>query len=57
MSRKVDECQPLPPTPSTPPSFFMMLLPGVSGLHVPASQLDVSTFCWIRWVHDFPPVY
>ena len=57
MSRKVDECQPLPPTPSTAPSFFMMLLPGVSGLHVPASQLDVSTFCWIRWVHDFPPVY
>jgi hypothetical protein len=18
---------------------------------------SLSTFCWIRWVHDFPPVY
>ena len=27
------------------------------GLHSPTFRLNVSTFCWIRWVHDFPPVY
>ena len=31
----------------------------VSGrrLHSSTFRLNVSTFCWIRWVHDFPPVY
>jgi len=28
-----------------------------SGLHSFTLQLNVSTFCWIRRVHDFPPVY
>jgi len=27
------------------------------GLHSSTFRLNVSTFCWIRWVHDFPPVY
>jgi hypothetical protein len=26
------------------------------GLHSSTFQLNVSTFCGIRWVHDFPPV-
>jgi hypothetical protein len=26
-------------------------------LHSSAFRLNVSTFCGIRWVHDFPPVY
>jgi len=30
---------------------------GGQGLTVVHFQLNVSTFCWIRWVHDFPPVY
>ena len=31
-------------------------LPG-RGLHSSTFRLNVSTFCGIRWVHDFPPVY
>jgi hypothetical protein len=27
------------------------------GLHSSTFWLNVSTICWIRWVHDFPPVY
>ena len=27
------------------------------GLHSSTFWLNVSTFCWIRWVHDYPPVY
>jgi hypothetical protein len=27
------------------------------GLHFSTCLLNVSTFCWIRLVHDFPPVY
>ena len=27
------------------------------GLHTSTFRLKVSTFCWIRWVHDFKPVY
>jgi len=27
------------------------------GLHSFSLQLNVSTFCGIRWVHDFPPIY
>jgi len=27
------------------------------GLHSSTFRLNVSTFCGIRWVHDFPPVY
>jgi hypothetical protein len=27
------------------------------GLHSSTFRLNVSTFCWIRWVHDFHPVY
>jgi hypothetical protein len=27
------------------------------GSHSSTFRLNVSTFCWIRWVHDFPPVY
>ena len=27
------------------------------GLHSSTFRLNVSTICWIRWVHDFPPVY
>ena len=31
--------------------------PGGRGLHSSTFRLNVSTFCGIRWVHDFPPVY
>ena len=31
-------------------------LPG-RGLHSSTILLNVSTFCGIRWAHDFPPVY
>ena len=27
------------------------------GLHSSTFRLNVSIFCWIHWVHDFPPVY
>ena len=27
------------------------------GLHSSTFRLNVSTFCGIRWVHHFPPVY
>ena len=27
------------------------------GLHSSTFRLNVSTFCGIRWVHVFPPVY
>ena len=27
------------------------------GLHSSTFRVNVSTFCGIRWVHDFPPVY
>jgi hypothetical protein len=27
------------------------------GSHSSTFQLNVSPFCGIRWVHDFPPVY
>ena len=27
------------------------------GLHSSTIRLNASTFCGIRWVHDFPPVY
>jgi H+/Cl- antiporter ClcA len=27
------------------------------GLHSSTILLNVSTFCGIRWAHDFPPVY
>jgi hypothetical protein len=27
------------------------------GLHSFTFQLNISTFCGIRWVRDFPPVY
>jgi len=27
------------------------------GSHSFPLQLNVSTFCWTRWVHDFAPVY
>ena len=27
------------------------------GLHSSTFQLNLSTFCWIRWLHEFPPVY
>jgi hypothetical protein len=27
------------------------------GLHSPSFRLNVRTFCWIRRVHGFPPVY
>jgi hypothetical protein len=27
------------------------------GLHSSTFRLNVSTFCGVRWVHDFPPVY
>jgi hypothetical protein len=27
------------------------------GLHSSNFRLNVSTFCGIRWVHYFPPVY
>jgi hypothetical protein len=30
---------------------------GGRGLHSSTFQLNVSTFCGIRWVHVFPPVY
>jgi len=30
---------------------------GGRGLHSYTIQLNVSTFCGICWVHDFPPVY
>jgi hypothetical protein len=27
------------------------------GLRSSTFRFIVSTFCWIRWVHDLPPVY
>ena len=27
------------------------------GLHSSTFRLNVSTFCGIRWVHNYPPVY
>ena len=38
---------------------FVDLLPVAlgRGLHSSTFRLNVSTFSWIRWVHDFPPVY
>jgi len=27
------------------------------GLHSSTFRLNVSIFCGIRWLHDFPPVY
>jgi len=27
------------------------------GLHSSTIRRNISTFCGIRWVHDFPPVY
>jgi len=32
-------------------------LPPGRGLHSSTFRLNVSIFCGIRWVHDFPPVY
>jgi len=32
-------------------------LPLIRGLLSSTFRHNVSTFCWIRWVHDFPPVY
>jgi len=26
-------------------------------LHSSTFRLNISTSCWIRWVHKFPPVY
>jgi hypothetical protein len=34
-----------------------MMAPLTRGLHSSAFRLNVSTFCWISWVHDFLPVY
>ena len=31
--------------------------PLARGLHLSTFRLNVSTFCWIRWVHDVPAVY
>jgi hypothetical protein len=31
--------------------------PSARGLHSSTFRLNVSTFCWIRYMHDFPPVY
>jgi hypothetical protein len=39
-----------PPAPRGPHPLVM-------GLHSSAFRLNVSTFCGIRWLHDFPPVY
>jgi len=27
------------------------------GLHLSTIRLNVGTFCGMRWVHNFPPVY
>jgi hypothetical protein len=31
--------------------------PEARGLRSSTIRLNVSTFCGVRWVHDFPPVY
>ena len=28
-----------------------------AGTHSSIFRLNVTSFCWMRWVHDFPPVY
>jgi len=38
-------------------NFLASLPPSTQGLTLVHFRLNVSTFCWIRWVHDFPPVY
>ena len=44
-------------------TFMKQALTGVAwdlrgrGLHSSTILLNVSTFCGIRWAHDFPPVY
>ena len=42
-----------------PPGFIRgkLVLVNGRGLHSSTFRLNVSTFCWIRWVHDFPLVY
>ena len=37
-------------------SMIALLVP-TTGLHSSTFRLNVSTFCGIRRVHDFPPVY
>ena len=39
------------------PTRSSSLSPVSRGLHSSTFQLNVSTVCWIRWVHDFPQVY
>jgi len=55
---------PLPPplSPPAPPAEGSLTvsvvtgLPMTRGLHSSTFRLNVSTFCGIRWVHDYPPV-
>jgi len=40
-----------------PPADLTEWLDVGRGLHSSTFRLNVSTFCWIRWVHDICPVY
>jgi len=38
-------------------SVFTARMPEWQGLTLVHFWLNAGTFCWIRWVHGFPPVY
>jgi len=37
--------------------LVLLVLLGGRDLHSSTFRLNVSTFCWIRGVHELPPVY
>jgi len=39
------------------PQVHVRVPPRHRGLHSSTFRLNVNTFCWLRWVHDSPPVY
>jgi hypothetical protein len=46
-----------PFNPTREAAHWIAATPPSRGLHSSTFRLDVSTFCAIRWVHNFPPVY
>jgi hypothetical protein len=60
LSCNLNECKPLPATYTSSTKSterWVAAGPIIRGSHSSTSRLNVRTFCWIRWVHDFPPVY
>jgi hypothetical protein len=48
---------PASPTPTRAMTDSAVTVNVGRGLHSSTFRLNVSTFCWISWVHNFPPVY